>query len=40
VVSSSKRQNAATAFVTFLQTPAASEIFRQHGFQPLARSKE
>jgi molybdate transport system substrate-binding protein len=40
VVSSSKRQDAATAFVTFLQTPAASEIFRQHGFQPLARSKE
>lgn len=36
VVSSSKRKEAAAAFVTFLQTPAASRIFREHGFQPLA----
>jgi molybdate transport system substrate-binding protein len=36
VVSSSKRKEAAARFVTFLQTPAASRIFRQHGFLPLA----
>ena len=39
VVSSSKRKDAAAAFLSFLQTPAAGEIFRKHGFQTLAKPK-
>jgi molybdate transport system substrate-binding protein len=38
VVSSSTRTEAAARFLTFLQTPAASRIFLQHGFLPLASS--
>jgi molybdate transport system substrate-binding protein len=36
LISSSRRQGAAEAFLKFLQTPAASRIFRHYGFQPLA----
>ena len=39
VVSSSKSKDAAAAFLSFLQTPAAGEIFRKHGFQTLAKPK-
>jgi molybdate transport system substrate-binding protein len=38
VVTSSKRKASGAAFVKFLQTPDASRIFRQHGFEPLAAS--
>lgn len=36
VVESSRRKGPAAAFLKFVQTPDASRIFEQHGFQPLA----
>jgi molybdate transport system substrate-binding protein len=38
-IASSRRADAARAFVTFLQTAHASRIFERHGFQPLAAAR-
>jgi molybdate transport system substrate-binding protein len=40
VVASSRRAEAASRFLQFLQAPAAAEIFRRHGFQPLNSAAE
>lgn len=38
VVRTSRKQNAAQAFLAFLATPAAQQMFRKHGFVPLGKT--